>query len=183
MRRFSFPKPYADAVARLRVPAGFVLLLAFLLLSAPTSASLAYGLPVSLLGVWLRGWAAGHLLKNERLATTGPYARVRNPLYLGSLLVATGLSVASRSIVLGVLFVAVFLAVYFPTIELEQQYLRCLFPGYEEYAARVPLLWPRLHGARAEGNFRWSLYIRNEEYRAMAAFLVGVAFLFWKAWK
>lgn len=67
MRRHWFPKPYADVVARLRVPGGFLLVAAFLWLSDPTPLSLLYGLPVSLLGLWLRGWAAGHIEKNERL--------------------------------------------------------------------------------------------------------------------
>ena len=101
------------------------------------------GLPVSLLGLWLRGWAAGHLAKNERLATSGPYAWVRNPLYLGTLLVAAGVAIASRRWSLAVLFAAVFVLVYLPVIELEEQYLRVLFPDFDEYAARVPMLLPR----------------------------------------
>jgi protein-S-isoprenylcysteine O-methyltransferase Ste14 len=77
-----FPKPYADVVARLRVTTGFVLVAAFAWLSHPDFRSLAWGLPLSLVGLWLRGWAAGHLEKNVRLAVSGPYAHVRNPLYL-----------------------------------------------------------------------------------------------------
>ena len=106
MRRHWFPKPYADFVARLRVPGGFLLAAAFLWLSAPTPASLVSGLPVSVLGLVLRAWAAGHLAKNEQLATGGPYAWVRNPLYLGTLVVAAGLSIAARSYGLAVLFAA-----------------------------------------------------------------------------
>ena len=83
--RVSFPKPYADAVAKLRVPGGFLMVAAFLWLSAPTWTSLAWGLPVSALGLALRAWAAGHLEKNRSLAESGPYAYVRNPLYIGTL--------------------------------------------------------------------------------------------------
>ena len=83
-----FSKPYADAVAKLRVPCGFVLVVAFLWLSAPTLASLAAGIPVSLLGLALRAWAAGHLEKDSTLTDSGPYAWVRNPLYLGTLTTA-----------------------------------------------------------------------------------------------
>ena len=97
----SFPKPYADAVAKLRVPGGFLMVAAFLWLSAPTWTSLALGLPVSVLGLALRAWAAGHLEKNRTLAESGPYAYVRNPLYIGTLAVAAGFVIASRRWELG----------------------------------------------------------------------------------
>ncbi len=180
MRRHWFPKPYADAVARLRVPGGFLLVAAFLRLSDPRPLSLACGLPVSALGLWLRAWAAGHLAKNERLTVSGPYQWVRNPLYLGTLLAAAGLVVASRRISLVVLFAAVFLLVYLPVIELEEQYLRELFPAFEDYAESVPLLTPRRPRSRSETPYRWRLYWHNREYQALAAFLAGVAVLVWK---
>ena len=142
-RRHWFPKPYADLVARLRVPGGFLLVAAFLWLSRPTELSLLYGLPVSVLGLWLRGWAAGHLAKNQRLTTSGPYAWIRNPLYVGTLLAAAGLVIASQRLSLAALFAAVFLLVYLPVIELEEQYLRELFADFDQYAARVPMLLPR----------------------------------------
>ncbi|MFB3777296.1 MAG: isoprenylcysteine carboxylmethyltransferase family protein [Bryobacteraceae bacterium] len=180
-RRHWFPKPYADLVARLRVPGGFLLVAAFLWLSRPTASSLAYGLPVSVLGLWLRGWAAGHLAKNQRLTTSGPYAWIRNPLYVGTLLTAAGLVVASQRVSLAVLFGVFFLLVYLPAIELEEQYLRQLFADFDEYAARVPMLLPR--GRRLPGveRFDWRLYRHNREYQALAGFLAGAAALFWKA--
>src|SRR3954471_3745193 len=116
-----FPKPYADAVARLRVPSGFLIVLVFAWLSHPTAESLAIGVPVSILGLALRAWAAGCLAKNQQLATGGPYAFTRNPLYIGTLLVAAGLAVAASSIGLAVLFAAVFLLVYLPVIQNEEQ--------------------------------------------------------------
>src|SRR5216683_6813897 len=109
-----FPKPYADFVARLRVPSGFLLAAAFVWFAQPSVQSLVYGLPISVAGLMLRAWAAGHLAKNQRLATSGPYAYTRNPLYLGTLLVAAGLVVASRSWTLGILFALVFILVYLP---------------------------------------------------------------------
>ncbi|HEX5432590.1 MAG TPA: methyltransferase, partial [Bryobacteraceae bacterium] len=110
----SFPKPYADAVAKLRVPCGFILVAAFLWFSDPNPASLAAGLAIACLGLALRAWAAGHLEKNLALTDSGPYARVRNPLYLGTLTVAAGFAIAARRWELGVLFAAVFLLVYLP---------------------------------------------------------------------
>ena len=181
-RRHWFPKPYADAVARLRVSSGFVLVAAFILLSDPTRRSIAFGLPVALLGLLLRGWAAGHLAKNERLATGGPYAWGRNPLYLGTLLVAAGFALASRSPLLAAVLAAAFALVYLPVIELEEQHLRKLFPEYAGYAERVPMLWPRFRASESAPPFRWSLYWRNQEYQAMAGFLAGVGLLAWKTW-
>jgi protein-S-isoprenylcysteine O-methyltransferase Ste14 len=177
-----FPKPYADFVARLRVPCGFVLVAAFAWFSHPDARSLALGLPVSIAGLLVRAWAAGHLAKNQTLAASGPYAYTRNPLYLGTLLVAAGLAVSSRSVGLGMLFAAVFLCIYLPVIQLEQQHLHSLFPEYAAYAARVPALLPRMTPGTGEAQaFRWALYVKNREYQAAAGYLVGVLVLLWKA--
>jgi protein-S-isoprenylcysteine O-methyltransferase Ste14 len=178
--RYRFSKPYADRVARWRVPAGFVLAAAFAWFSAPTRASLAWGAGIAGAGMLLRAWAAGHLAKNQRLATTGPYAWTRNPLYLGTLLAAAGFAIAGRSVGLAVLFAAVFALVYLPAIELEEQHLRALFPEYAAYAQRVPRLAPR-PPRRREGRFRLSLYLQNQEYQALAGYLAGLLFLYWKA--
>ena len=184
-----FPKPYADFVARLRVPCGFALVAAFAWFSHPAARSLAFGLPVSLIGLALRAWAAGHLAKNQALATSGPYAYTRNPLYLGTLLVAAGLVIASRSVGLGLLFAAVFVLIYLPVIQLEAQHLRTLFPEYGEYAAGVPALLPwrrtevrrgTLKRAPRGRGFQWALYVKNGEYQAALGFLAGALFLLWK---
>lgn len=180
-RRYWFPKHYADVVQRLRVTAGFGLLAAFLWFAAPSAATIAAGLPLSLAGLALRAWAAGHLAKNESLAVAGPYALTRNPLYLGSLIVALGLAVAGASLFLIILFLAIFVLVYYPVMELEEQHLRKLFPDYAAYADRVPLLLPVAGAKGPLGGFRWSLWRRNEEYKALLGFLVGVAYLAWRA--
>jgi protein-S-isoprenylcysteine O-methyltransferase Ste14 len=177
-----FPKPYADAVARLRVPSGFLIVAVFAWFSQPTAHSLELGLPISLLGLALRAWAAGCLAKNRELATGGPYAYTRNPLYLGTLLVAAGLAVAARSLGLGALFAAVFVFVYLPVIQNESEYLHVLFRGYGDYAAAVPLLLPRLtpHRQGKMNPFRFSLYLTNQEYNAGVGFAAGMLFLLWK---
>jgi protein-S-isoprenylcysteine O-methyltransferase Ste14 len=177
----SFPKPYADAVAKLRVPGGFILVAAFIWLSAPSPASLVWGFPVSLAGIALRAWAAGHLEKNTTLADGGPYAYVRNPLYIGTLLTGAGLVIASRRWELGVLFGAVFLLIYLPVVELEAQHLRKLFREYDDYAQRVPKLIPRFSARKSLRRFRWSVYVKNQEYQAFLGFLAGAAVLVWKA--
>jgi len=175
-----FPKPYADRVARLRVPGGFLLVAAFLWLAAPSTDSLIAGIPISLLGMALRAWAAGHLEKNTTLAESGPYACVRNPLYIGTLLTAGGLALASRRWELGLLFAVVFLGIYLPVVELEEQHLRSLFPNYAEYARRVPSLWPCLTNPRGPKRFRWAVYLKNQEYQALLAYSVGVSTLLWR---
>jgi protein-S-isoprenylcysteine O-methyltransferase Ste14 len=181
MRRHWFPKAYADFAARLRVPFGFLLAISFVWLATPSVTSLMAGFPASALGLLLRGWAAGYLAKNESLATGGPYAYVRNPLYLGTLLVVAGLVIAARRPLLAVLVGTVFVLVYLPVIELEEQHLRALFPEFAEYQACVPMLWPRLRPRPSPARFRWQLYLRNQEYQALAAFIAAFVLLAWKA--
>lgn len=175
-----FPKKYADVAQRLRVPAGFLLLAAFAWLSEPSAFSMLIGLPLSILGLLLRGWAAGHLAKNEQLATSGPFAYVRNPLYLGTLLSAAGLVIAAHEIWLALFFGAVFVLVYLPAIELEEQHLRTIFPGYADYAAKIQRFLPLTRWAGKQSAFSWALYRRNEEYKAMSGFLIAVGWLVWK---
>jgi protein-S-isoprenylcysteine O-methyltransferase Ste14 len=177
-----FPKPWADAAARLRVPSGFLIVVVFGWFSHPTAQSMLCGIPLSVVGLLLRGWAAGCLAKNRELATGGPYAHTRNPLYIGTLLVAAGLAGASCSLGLAALFAAVFLLVYLPVIQNEEQHLRKIFPEYAAYAARVPALWPRLTPATNNNSnpFRGSLYLKNQEYQAGLGFLAGMLFLLWK---
>ena len=166
---------------RLRVPSGFLLVAVFGWLSRPDAHSLSYGLPVSLLGLLLRGWAAGHLEKNRSLAASGPYAYTRNPLYLGTLVVAMGLAIAANQWILGLLFLVVFVFVYLPVMQNEEQHLRSLFPGYSAYADRVPLLIPRGKRMPDAAPFRWAVYRKNQEYQALLGFVVGAALLISKA--
>ncbi len=148
--------------------------------SRPSRFSLLLGLPVSVCGLLLRGWAAGHLAKNRDLAVSGPYAYMRNPLYAGTLITAAGIVVAARSWILVPIFATVFFLVYLPAIELEEQHLREIFPAYAAYAARVNRFlpfrrWPA-HGA----GFASALYLKNEEYKASLGFLLAVGWLIWK---
>ncbi|MEI9975174.1 MAG: glycosyltransferase family 9 protein [Ignavibacteriota bacterium] len=177
-----FPKPYADVVSRLRVPSGFLIVLVFAWFSHPTPLSLEIGLPIAVLGLALRAWAAGCLAKNQELAIGGPYAYTRNPLYLGTLVVAAGLSIAARSVGLGALFIAVFVFVYLPVIQNESEHLHTLFRDYAAYSAAVPLLLPRLtpHRAKSSNPFRLALYLTNQEYNAGVGLTVGMLFLLWK---
>ncbi|MGG7382428.1 methyltransferase family protein, partial [Escherichia coli] len=79
--------------------------------------------------------------------------------YLGTLIVALGFTIAARRWELGAFFALVFGAVYLPAIELEEQHLRELFPSYDDYASRVPLLVPRLRPPVNPRRFKWQLYV------------------------
>ena len=176
-RLLGFPDRYAQFVARQRVRVGFLLVAAFAWLARPSILSMELGLPIAVAGLLLRAWAAGHLEKNTRLATTGPYGWVRNPLYLGTVLTACGLVTAARRPLLAVLFALVFTLVYLPAIQLEENYLAELFPDFSEYAARVSAFLPRWPAVRNPARFRGNLYFRNEEYQALLGFLAGAAWL------
>jgi len=178
--QYLFPKLYADFVQRLRVPCGFLLLITFAVFSQPSRASLFIGIPISLCGLLLRGWAAGHLAKNKDLAVSGPYAYLRNPLYAGTLLTAAGLVVSASSWYLVPIFAGVFLMIYLPAIELEEQHLRNIFPGYANYAEKVNRFLPFRKWPQPGARFQISLYRKNEEYKAALGFLAALAWLIWK---
>lgn len=180
-RQYRFPKNYAGVVQRLRVPLGFLLIGAFLLLAEPSPRTLITGLPIALAGLAIRGWAAGHLAKDRALATGGPYAFVRNPLYLGSLIAAVGFALASGVWWLPLAFAAVFLLVYLPVMELEEQHLLKLFPESAGYVDRVPLLFPFRTPVHSAARFEWALYRKNEEYKALAALAVAAGYLGWRS--
>ncbi len=177
-----FTKRYADTVQKLRVPMGFLLAGLFAWLATPTLRSVFWGLPIAGFGLWLRGWAAGHLEKNQRLTMTGPYAWTRNPLYLGTLIAVLGMAVAAKRPLLAWISFLVFYFVYLPAVEQEEDHLRKLFPEFQDYAARVNMFRPMFPKDDApQKEFSWDLYRRNREYKAALAFLILLAYLFWRA--
>src|SRR5208337_1000534 len=144
---------------RARVPLGFVLAALYLWLAKPVWKSMVFGLALIIPGLLIRALASGHVRKNEQLATTGLYAYTRNPLYLGSLVLAAGFAVAARSWWIAAVLVAMFLAIYLPVIRSEEAFLRSRFPEFEEYARLVPQLLPRPTPFRHHSeSFSWRLY-------------------------
>lgn len=176
-------------IQRWRVPLGFLCAALFILFARPRPATLAAGAPLSLVGLLLRAWGSGHLRKNDALATSGPYAHTRNPLYLGSFIMGLGFTLASGRWWLGVLFVALFLGIYLPVMRVESATLAQLFgESYKEYAMAVPVFLPRITPYRtgpASTRFDQGLYLRYREYRAALGLLIAWGFLVFKAyyWK
>ncbi len=123
------------------------------------------------LGLLLRGYASGYVKKNAELTVTGPYAHTRNPLYLGSMMIAFGFAVAARSVWIAVVLIVLFSAIYIPVIRGEEEYLRSAFPLFDAYAARVPRLIPRITSVRqpgdAAGVFSAALYRKHRETNAL----------------
>lgn len=170
---------------RLRVPLGFVAAVLFVFASQPSWQSLAWGVPLALLGVLIRAWASGHLRKNAELAVSGPYAHTRNPLYFGSFVLALGCAVSGGTWWLGAWLLLFFLAVYWPVMQAEAGHMQQLFgAAYREWALAVPLFWPRLtpYANGQVRSFTWRQYQRHREYRALIGVGLVLAILFLKCW-
>jgi protein-S-isoprenylcysteine O-methyltransferase Ste14 len=173
---------WSQVARRIRVPLGFVFAVLYFWLARPTWRSMALGAIVVVPGLLIRALASGHVRKNESLATSGPYAYTRNPLYLGSLLMGVGFAVAARNWWVGVALVVMFFAIYVPVIRDEEAFLRRTFPEFEEYARRVPRMLPGLTRAPSAGGepspgFSLELYLKHREYNALLGCLAMMAAL------
>jgi len=170
---------WSRVARRIRVPLGFAFAILYFWLARPTWRSLAIGAVGIIPGLFIRALASGHVRKNEALATSGPYAYTRNPLYLGSLLIGIGFAIAARNWWIGVLLVVMFVAIYLPVIRSEEAFLRERFPEFEEYAKRVPRMLPRIIPASsdADGGFSMELYLKHREWNALLGSVAIVAVL------
>jgi protein-S-isoprenylcysteine O-methyltransferase Ste14 len=172
---------------RIRVPLGFVtaaLYLFELWRRVPDTRAVAWSLVLVIPGLWLRGYASGYVKKNQELTTTGPYAWVRNPLYLGSILIAAGFAAALLSWIVGLALSIMFVAIYVPVIVSEERFLRATFPGFDAYCRQVPRLIPHLRRAGGlpgteKGGFSLALYLKHREYNALlGAILLYLSLVF-----
>jgi protein-S-isoprenylcysteine O-methyltransferase Ste14 len=160
---------------------GFLFAAIYLWLAKPTGLSLTVGALIAIAGIIVRAVASGHIRKNAQLATTGPYAYTRNPLYLGSIIIAIGFIIAARNLWIGVASLAMFAFIYLPVIKAEENYLRSTFPDFEDYASKVPRFLPRLTPYPTDaivedtGHFSAELYMRHREYQAAlgCALMIG----------
>lgn len=169
---------WARIARRIRVPLGFLSAAFFIWLARPSRTSLTAGSLVMLPGLILRGFASGHVQKDKQLTTSGPYAYTRNPLYLGSLLLAAGFALAARSWwVVAIMFLTLLL-IYVPVVAAEERYLRAAFPEYDDYARHVPRLFPRFSpygGSRSA--YSAERYWKHHEYEASIGCVVMLAIL------
>ena len=171
---------WSRVARRIRVPLGFAFAILYFWLARPTWRSLGLGAIAIVPGLLIRALASGHVRKNEALATSGPYAYTRNPLYLGSLLMGIGFAIASRSWWVGMALVLMFFAIYIPVIRGEENFLRKQFPGFEEYSQRVPRMLPRVTPARLggeSGHFSFELYLKHREWNALMGTVAMLALL------
>jgi len=171
---------WSRVARRIRVPLGFAFAVLYFWQARPSWRSLALGAVLIVPGLLIRALASGHVKKNEALATSGPYAYTRNPLYLGSLLIGVGFAIAARSWWVGVVIVVMFLAIYLPVIRSEEAFLGEKFPEFEAYARSVPRMLPRLTPGRSGhdgGGFSMDLYLKHREYNALLGTLAMAAAL------
>ncbi len=162
---------WSRIATRMRVPLGFLFAAGYLWFAHPDRGWIAAGTLFIIAGLLLRAAASGHIRKNRELTTTGPYAYTRNPLYLGSVLIAVGFLIAARNPWIAAASVLMFLAIYLPVIRAEEKYLASIFSNYAEYACHVPRLLPRLSaynpsGGDVRGSFSRELYLKHREYQA-----------------
>jgi len=175
------------SLRKLRLKAVWLLVLPFFYFARPSIASVGLGGVFAALGLVIRGWSAGTIHKDEELTVTGPYAFTRNPLYLGSLFVGLGVTLAGGRWLWPALFLAFYLGVYSRTMAFEAHLLTGVFgERYREYAANVPGFVPRMtpyRPARVERDegFRWSQYRRNREWEALLGALGAFGLLLAKA--
>jgi protein-S-isoprenylcysteine O-methyltransferase Ste14 len=176
---------------RWRVRAGYPVAVVYLLLAAPQRRWIVIGGIIAAFGLIIRAGASGHLRKDQELATTGPYARTRNPLYLGSSLLAAGFAIAGHSWWAGFVVLSYFTVFYYAVIRCEEEDLRKLFGlAFEEYAARVPLFFPAFGDTEGESSsrspdssgFSWMQYGRNREYQALIGTLAGIGIVWLRMW-
>ena len=174
------PIAWSRVARRIRVPIAFVFAIFYLWRAKPTWRFLLLGALIAAIGVVLRTLASGQVKKNQELTMSGPYAYVRNPLYLGSVIIAIGFAVAARDLWVAMAVLAMFALIYVPVIRGEETFLRKQFPGaYDDYARRVPSLLPRtLLFRQMMDGFSRELYWQHREYNAMlgaAAMLAALA--------
>jgi Phospholipid methyltransferase len=170
---------YSTWAARWRVPLGFAFAAAYLLVSLPTRSLLIVGGLVAFLGLALRAVAAGFIEKSRTLATAGPFAYTRNPLYLGSLILGAGFMIAGGSWALGTVFVGLFMLIYLPVMRAEENFLQQKFGlEFEEYARLVPRFLPGVgQGWQGSGTFGWVRYRANREHNAALGYVALMLFL------
>lgn len=163
------------AIARARVPMGFIAGAAAIWLAQPTLRTLAMGAVVAIVGELLRIWAAGHLEKGREVTSSGPYRWTRHPLYLGSTVIGVGLAIASASAIVGVLVAAYLAITLTAAITTEEAHLT------EKFGEAYPAYRDGRTIGGPPRRFSFARAMRNREYRAVIGLGCVLAILLWKA--
>jgi len=192
--RASGARTWEQIARRVRVPLGFLMAVVYLVEAArrpPHPVAIAWSLALVLPGLALRAAASGTVKKNRELTITGPYAYTRNPLYVGSALIAAGFAVGLESWWVALLIAFGFTAIYAAVIASEERFLRGRFSEFDSYCRIVPRFFPRLTPGKAApghdanpvsqpvtqvtgGGFSLQLYMKHREYNAA----LGAALLY-----
>ncbi len=139
-----------------------------LLCSHMTDRSFQWGAVLMVIGEMIRFWALGFMeKKGQKLAMSGPYAFVRNPLYVGNFFLGLGVTVIVWNWIILVVFLVGFLGIYAGTIRGEEKHLLEKFgKTFEDYCKNVPSLFPRFspYDAPTRDAFLWSRITKHHEY-------------------
>lgn len=159
-----------------RIPL-FIAALLLVIFAKPNLSGMIVGIILILLGEGVRIWAAGHLQKNETLTVTGPYAYVKNPLYIGSIFITTGFCILADNIYLLAGAVFMFCFHYIPyKKKVEGDRLRKIFGSrFDDYDQKVPDYIPRSTPYSSERN-PWQLrnFIENSEEGIVLLNVLGI---------
>jgi protein-S-isoprenylcysteine O-methyltransferase Ste14 len=162
------------ALARRRVPLGFLFGAVVIWLAHPTFRTLAIGGAVAAAGELIRVWAAGHLEKGREVTRSGPYRVTRHPLYAGSTLIGAGVAIASARWTVAALVAVYLLPTIFAAIIHEEANMRAAFgKGYDEYVSS--------RAAPVHRGFSVKRAFKNKEYRAVAGLVLLAAVFAFKA--
>ncbi len=176
---------------RWRVPLGFAFAAWYLVVARPSSLiTFLSSLVLVFIGCFLRSWAAGYLLKGKRVAVGGPYAYIRNPLYVGSFILGAGFCAALwrwplplSSLIIGLAFLLGFGVIYRAKALAEEAELAANLGGsYRSYAQEVPAFLPTRGRVKGLGRqrFSWELYLRNREYECILGCATFLVYLYWR---
>jgi protein-S-isoprenylcysteine O-methyltransferase Ste14 len=164
------PARLVASVARRRVALGFLAGIVTLVLAQPTWTTWRAGLVVAMIGEAIRLWAAGHLEKSREVTRSGPYRWTSHPLYLGSSIMALGVVIASRSLIVAVVVIVYMAVTISSAIVTEERFLRRTFgTTYDEYK--------RAQAEPVARRFSLSRARRNREHRAIAGLAAGFGIL------
>jgi len=148
-----------------------------ILFSNSDDKSMMNGIWFILTGLFLRIWANGYAIKLEKLTTSGPYAFVRHPLYLGTMLLTLGFIIMLRIYYVGTLFLLIMIGVYYQTIKKEEQMLEQKFKHqYINYKNKIPAIVPTVFPYR-EGekwSFSFKRLIKSHEYKSFLWMIILV---------